>query len=136
MSLVSIVYALTSVVMVAALVVVTVLMLKTNKKTQELNLESQAAILLTYQQLLENAGDREERLAQLAVAQDPMTFQALAATQTASSYDEGSNFDPSDDGELARIKERSAVLAEDPVNEYEQSFLAELGIDAEFFESN
>jgi hypothetical protein len=64
-----------------------------------------------------------------------MTFQALATTTTASGYDDVSTFDPSDEGEIARIKDRTG-LKEEPVDEYERSFIAELGLDAEFFESN
>ena len=67
-----------------------------------------------------------------------MTFQALAAMTSSSSYDDSENFDPSDEGEIARINERSGN-AEDVVSEYEQSFfaeVAELGLDREFFESN
>jgi len=62
-----------------------------------------------------------------------MTFQALTAMVPTSGYDEFQDFDPSDEGEIARIEERNPLLAEDPVDEYEQSFLAELGIDAEAF---
>lgn len=64
-----------------------------------------------------------------------MTFQALATTTTPSGYDGFENFDPSDEGEIARINERVGKN-EDSVNEYEQSFLAELGLDGEFFKSN
>lgn len=67
-----------------------------------------------------------------------MTFQALAAMTTSSSYDRDDNFDPSDEGEIARIRERGGNT-EDTLSEYEQSFfteVAELGLDREFFESN
>lgn len=64
-----------------------------------------------------------------------MTFQALATTTTPSGYDGFENFDPSDEGEIARINERVGKN-EDFVNEYERSFLNELGLESEFFEPN
>lgn len=64
-----------------------------------------------------------------------MTFQALAAMQNATGYDDGGSFDPSDEGELLRIAERDGITTEESVNEYEQSFLSEIGIDPEFFDS-
>ena len=64
-----------------------------------------------------------------------MTFQALATTTNPSSYDGFYDFDPSDEGEIARINDRNGKQ-EDFVNEYEQSFLNEIGLDAEFFEPN
>lgn len=94
------------------------------------------AILSTYKQLLSESGSREERLSQLVASKDPMTFQALAAMTPVQGYDGFDNFDPSDEGEIARINERNPRSAEDPVDEYEQSFLTELGLDTEFFESN
>lgn len=61
-----------------------------------------------------------------------MTFQALATMTPSTGYDGTQTYDPSDDGEIARISER-AGKAEDSLNEYEQSFLSELGIEPEFF---
>ena len=61
-----------------------------------------------------------------------MTFQALAAMTPVQEYDGFENFDPSDEGEIARIQERDKNK-EDALSEYEQSFITELGIDAEFF---
>jgi hypothetical protein len=103
---------------------------------QQDNLQSQLAILDNYKQLLAEAGNREERLIQLMVSKDPMTFQALTAVIPTAGYDEFQDFDPSDEGEISRIAERNPLLAEDPVNEFEQSFVSELGLDAEFFGSN
>jgi hypothetical protein len=100
------------------------------------NLQSQLAILDNYKQLLAEAGNREERLIQLMVSKDPMTFQALTTVIPTAGYDEFQDFDPSDEGEISRIAERNPLLAEDPVNEFEQSFISELGLDAEFFGSN
>ena len=65
-----------------------------------------------------------------------MTYQAISAVTPSAGYDGFETFDPSDEGEISRIAERNPALVEDPVNEYEQSFLAELGLDAEFFESD
>lgn len=65
-----------------------------------------------------------------------MTFQALAAMTPVQEYDGFDDFDPSDEGEIARIQERNPGLVEDPVNEYEQSFLEEIGLGAEFTEPN
>ena len=64
-----------------------------------------------------------------------MTFQALTAVTPAGGYDGFNDFDPSDEGEIARISQRNPN-EEDPLNEYEQSFISELGLDSEFFESN
>jgi hypothetical protein len=64
-----------------------------------------------------------------------MTFQALTAVTPTGGYDGFNDFDPSDAGEIARINERTPN-EEDPLNEYEQSFISELGLDSEFFESN
>ena len=64
-----------------------------------------------------------------------MTFQALAAVTPVQGYDGLDSFDPSDEGEIARIQERLKD-PEDAVSEYEQSFIQELGIDAEFFGSD
>jgi len=64
-----------------------------------------------------------------------MTFQALAAMTPVQGYDGFDNFDPSDEGEIERINERNP-RSEDPVNEYEQSFLTELGVDSEFFRAD
>jgi len=67
-----------------------------------------------------------------------MTFQALATMTQSSSYDGFDSFDPSDEGEIARIEERSGNV-EDTLSEYEQSFfaeVAELGIEPEFFNSD
>ena len=99
-------------------------------------MESQMAILSTYKQLLSESGSREERLSQLVASKDPMTFQALAAMTPVQGYDGFDNFDPSDDGEIERINDRNPQSAEDPVDEYEQSFLSELGIDGEFFRAD
>jgi hypothetical protein len=65
-----------------------------------------------------------------------MAYQAITAVTPTSGYDGFNTFDPSDEGEISRIAERNPGLAEDPVNEYEQSFITELGLDAEFFESD
>ena len=64
-----------------------------------------------------------------------MTYQALAAVTPVQGYDGFDSFDPSDEGEIARIQERLKD-PEDAVSEYEQSFISELGIDAEFFGSD
>lgn len=93
------------------------------------------AILTTYKQLLSESGSREERLTQLIAAGDPMTYQAITAMTPVQGYDGFDSFDPSDDGEIARIQERIKD-PEDAVSEYEQSFISELGIDAEFFSAD
>lgn len=64
-----------------------------------------------------------------------MAFQALAAMTPVPGYDGFENFDPSEEGEIARITERNGN-EEDAVSDYEQSFIRELGIDSEFFEPN
>lgn len=110
--------------------------------TWQLNLQKKddlqkiESILYTYKELLTDAGNREERLIQLMVSKDPMTFQALTTVIPTGGYDDFNDFDPSDEGEISRIAERNPLLAEDPVNEFEQSFISELGLDAEFFGSN
>lgn len=107
--------------------------------TWQLNLQKKddlqkiESILSTYKELLTDAGNREERLIQLMVSKDPMTFQALTAVVPTGGYDEFRDFDPSDEGEISRIAERNPLLAEDPLNEFEQSFVTELGLDSEFF---
>lgn len=63
-----------------------------------------------------------------------MTFQALAAMTPVQGYDGFNDFDPSDDGEIARISERTGK-EEDAISEYEQSFISELGVDPEFFQN-
>ena len=72
----------------------------------------------------------------MLAAGDVMSYQAITSVTPATGYDGFNTFDPSDDGEISRIAERNPGLVEDPVNEYEQSFLTELGLDAEFFESD
>ena len=64
-----------------------------------------------------------------------MTFQALTAVTPVGGYDGFNDFDPSDEGEIARIKERTPN-EEDPLDEYENSFLLEAGLDDEFFRAN
>lgn len=85
-----------------------------------------------HQKLLLESGSREERLAKLIASQDPMTFQALAVSDASAGYTDFNSFDPSDEGELARIAERNPAHKEEPLNEYEQSFLDELGFGPEF----
>jgi hypothetical protein len=98
------------------------------KETQEMNLESQQAILDSYQRLLTQSGNREERLAKLLAAKDAVTFQALTAVMPIDGYDESNDFvKPADDADKELPSE------EDPISEYEQQFLNELGLDAEFF---
>lgn len=110
--------------------------------TWQLNLQKRSdltkieVILSTYKDLLSEAGNREERLIQLMVSKDPMTFQALTTVIPTGGYDDFKDFDPSDEGEISRIAERNPLLAEDPLNEFEQSFVTELGLDAEFFGSD
>jgi len=64
-----------------------------------------------------------------------MTFQALSAMTPVQGYDGFNDFDPSDDGEIARIQERTGN-EEDALSEYEQSFISELGVDSEFFSAD
>jgi len=64
-----------------------------------------------------------------------MTFQALSAMTPVQGYDGFNDFDPSDEGEIARISDR-AGNEEDAISEYEQSFISELGVDSEFFSAD
>ena len=82
----------------------------------------------TYRMLLSESGSREERLAKLLAAKDAVTFQALTAVMPVEGYDEGNDFvQPAEGADKERPSE------EDPISEYEQQFLNELGLDPEFF---
>jgi hypothetical protein len=111
-------------------------LLKQQRLQQASALESQKAILSTYKKLLSDAGDREERMANLLASRDAVTYQALTAVLPSSRYDDFDDFDPSDAGEISRIAERQKALDEEPLDEYEQSFATELGLDAEFFSAD
>jgi len=86
------------------------------------------AILTTYKKLLSESGSREERLAKLLAAKDAVTFQALTAVMPTDGYDEGNDF-----VQPAQGADKELPSEEDPISEYEQQFLNELGLDAEFF---
>lgn len=74
----------------------------------------------------------------LVATSDPLVFQQVQAMLTPSEYDDFDKFDPSDEGELKRISERTgSTNQEDDVNGFESSFLSDLadaGIDSEFFD--
>lgn len=78
-------------------------------------------------ELLREAGKREERLTNLLSSKDPMTYQMLTAMGTSSGYD-GPTYDPSQEAEDARIRERSPGLIEheEALNGLDQSVLTEL----------
>lgn len=69
---------------------------------------------------------------------DPLAYQQVQAMSTPSEYDDFDKFDPSDEGELARIERRSgSTPQEDDVNGFESSFLTDLvdvGLDTDFFD--
>jgi hypothetical protein len=69
----------------------------------------------------------------LAASADSLTFQAVQAMGTTpSAYDDA--YDPSDKGEIERIRDRDPSLQGDDLSGFERAqLIAELGIDPEFF---
>lgn len=62
----------------------------------------------------------------LAATTDPLSFQSVQAMGTTlSAYDE-TGFDPSDEGEIARINQRNPGRGEDELNGSEAQYLADL----------
>jgi hypothetical protein len=57
---------------------------------------------------------------------DPLAFQQVQAMSIPSGYSDFDNFDPSDDGEIKRIKQRNPSLVEDDLNGFEESFIADV----------
>ena len=82
----------------------------------------------TYRMLLSESGNREERLSKLLAAKDAVTFQALTTVMPIDGYDESNDF-----VQPAANADKELPSEEDPISEYEQQFLNELGLDAEFF---
>lgn len=69
----------------------------------------------------------------LLASRDPMTFQQLQAMNV-SPYETVEPYDPSDEGELNRIRTRNHDLADEgDLDAYERDIVSELGIDPEFF---
>jgi len=69
---------------------------------------------------------------------DPLAYQQVQAMETTLTGYDGTEFDPSDEAELARINQRHPDLNEgDDVNGFESTFLADIadaGLDGEFFD--
>ena len=68
---------------------------------------------------------------------DPLSFQQVQAMSPSTGYDER-DFDPSEEAEMERIRERESALVsrEDDLNGIELDALSELGISPEFFRAN
>jgi hypothetical protein len=98
----------------------------------QLELSRQSAVLLAEPLRL------VDKAMALLSTTDPLVFQQVQVMGTPSEYDDFDKFDPSDEGELKRIDERSGKsYQEDDVNGFESSFLTDLadaGIDSEFFD--
>lgn len=90
--------------------------------------EAQAGLLAVHNDQQARQLAQSERLVQLARSADPMTYSALVGVTTASGYD-GPAYDPSDDAEMKRLAGEAENPIEEPLNEHEQSFLTEAGID-------
>lgn len=72
----------------------------------------------------------------LIASRDPLAFQQLQVMNP-SQYDAVEPYDPSDEGELERIRTRNPDLAaEGDLSNYERDIVSELGIDPEFFLPN
>lgn len=71
----------------------------------------------------------------LLATKDPLAFQQVQVMGTPSGYDDADTFDPSEEAELERIAARNQDLAEqgDGVNAFEESLLADAGIDPAAF---
>lgn len=67
---------------------------------------------------------------------DPLAYQQVQAMSTPSAYD-GVDYDPSDEGEVQRIRSRSGALQEEEdLNAEEQELLNDLGVDPYFFRAD
>lgn len=67
---------------------------------------------------------------------DPLAYQQVQAMSAPSAYD-GVDYDPSDEGEVERIRSRSGALQEEvDLNAEEQHLLADLGVDPFFLRAD
>ena len=68
----------------------------------------------------------------LVASADSLVFQAVQAMEPTTTGYDAPDFDPSDDGEIARIARRNPDLQGDDLSGFEKGILGELGIDPEF----
>lgn len=140
-----------SLLLIASLVVLALLTMRTVRTWQLRMLRAQATVEIRHRQTITSlttamlaqakettkqhqilVGLADKGMA-LAATADPLVFQAIQAMDpTSSPYDD---FDPSEAAEADRIARRNPNLQEDDLSGFEQGILGEFGIDPEFIVS-
>ena len=139
----SLISPIASVLLSAVLLVLLMWWQRTTERAQKTLLESERAasqrieltLRSTIDQLsgqLERSEARNDRLNLLLQSKDPMTYQMLSAMQSSTTPSRYDSYDPSDEGEIARIQARGGAV-EDDLNDLEAAVLAEIGVDPAFF---
>lgn len=99
----------------------------------ENQLQSQRLLTNSHRLTLSQLLSLSDKLSGLLASREPLAFQAIQAMTTPSSDVGFDQFDPSEEGELQRIRDRGGIKAEDePDGEAGLEFLRSVGVDPDF----
>jgi hypothetical protein len=124
-----------SLILLLSTVVVVVLVLMVKWQRQQEERQTEGLKLLNQN----NRGQLEllDKTVALLASRDTLAYQQIQVMGASSGYDDAQAYDPSDAGEIERIKHESPLSADQgDLTDYEQQISAEFGIDSSYLGTN